>query len=416
VGRIYYGWCVVAMAMAVFALLIGFSFAAFGLFVLPVSKEFGLSRADMNTALILLNLGMAVVAPVIGRMLDRFPLKRIMLVSALILGASLITLGLSRSLWLSAFVMALPLAMALNGGGFLTMTVLIARWFQAQRGRALALAAIGMSLGGMLGPVAIGFLIHVEGWRFALILCGAVASVVLLGLSLILRDHPRPGEADREASAPAREARPTAAPGAPARMGDLLRAPQFWTIGLGSALAFSVTTAVLISLAPLAMGAGFSTVKVTSLLSASAGAAMVGKMVLAVFADRVDRVALMTGICVLVALANAALFASESYGALLATTVGLGLAMGALAPAMQTLVAERFGQASFGTVQGLMAPIIAITSAMAVRFAGEVFDRTDGYDLMFTAFIGVMLAAAALLFATRLFQHPQAASLGAAQA
>jgi MFS family permease len=416
VRRIYYGWCVVAMAMLVFMLLIGTSFSAFGMYVLPVSKEFGLSRADMNTALILLNLGMAVVAPVIGRMLDRFPLKRIMLVSGLILGASLITLGLSRSLWLSAFVVALPLATGLNGAGFLTMTVLIARWFQAQRGRALALAAVGMSLGGMLGPVVAGLLIQAEGWRFALILCGAVASAMLLVLSLVVRDRPRPGETDRQAAAPAGGTHLAARPGAPAKMGELLRAPQLWTIGLGSALAFSVTTAVLISLAPLAMGEGFSTVQVTSLLSASAGAAMGGKLVLAVVADRVDRVALMTGICVVVALANAALFASEGYAALLASAIGLGLAVGALTPAMQTLVAERFGEASFGTVQGLMAPIIAITGAAAVRFAGEVFDRTDGYDLMFTAFIGVSLAAAAMLFATRFFQQAQTPAIGVAEA
>jgi MFS family permease len=407
VRRIYYGWYVVAMATLVFTVLIGIGFSAFGLFVVPVSKEFGLSRADMNSALILLNLGMALVAPGIGRLLDRFPARWTMIASTLILGASLVTLGLSRSLWLNAFIMALPFAIGLHGAGFLTMTVLIARWFQAQRGRAMALAAMGLSLGGVLGPPVIGLLIAAEGWRTTLVLCGFAAAALLLVLSLMVRERPGPGDLEDAKAVAAGEARPPDAVGKPAKMSQLLRAPQFWTIGLSVALAFAVLQAILISLAPLALGAGFTMVKVTSLVSATAGGAMLGKLLLAVVADRVNRVALITVIFLLVALLNGALFASEAYVALLVSATGLGLASGALTPAFQALLADRFGVASFGTVQGLMAPLAAIISAAAVRFAGEVFDRTGGYDLMFLAFIGTMLAGAALMFATRFFREPQ---------
>jgi MFS family permease len=413
VRPIYYGWYVVAMAMAVFTLLIGMSFAAFGLFVVPVSNEFGLSRADMNSALILLNLGMAVVAPIIGRMLDRFPMRRIMVASGLILGASLVTLGLSRSLWLSAFVMALPLAIALHGAGFLTMTVLVARWFEVQRGRAMALAAVGMSLGGVLGPLLLGLIIEAQGWRLALVLCGCLAGAVLLLLGLIVRDRPglgevEPGKPDTTGGAPQATARTN-----PAKVGELLCAPQFWTIALASALAFGVSQGILISLVPLAMGDGVSLVQATGLVSASAAAAAAGKLILAMVADRVDRVALLSSIFVLIALVNGALFASEAYLALLAAAISLGLSSGAMTPAFQALLADRFGPASFGTVQGLMMPPTAVLSAISVRFAGEVFDRTGGYDLMFLTFIGTMLAAAALMFATRFFRPPQASVVGA---
>src|SRR5688572_2817195 len=146
-------------------LLVGSTFTAFGLFVVPVSAEFGLSRAEMNTALILLNIGNAAVAPFIGRMLDRFPVRWIMSSCALLFGACLVTLGLSKSITLSAFVFALPLAVALQGTGTLTVTVLLARWFQVQRGRAMALAALGMSFGSIVVTPAVGFLIQAEGWR-----------------------------------------------------------------------------------------------------------------------------------------------------------------------------------------------------------------------------------------------------------
>ena len=407
--RIYFGWYVVAISVLTFMLLIGTTFTAFGLFVVPVSEDLGLSRADMNTALILLNIGNAAVAPVIGRMLDRFPMRRIMIACAVLFGACLVALGLSKSLLLSAFVFALPLAIALQGTGMLTMTVLIARWFQVQRGRAMVLAALGMSLGGILVTPLIGLLIQAEGWRAALITAGCAVTAIMLAAALVVRDRPGPNDVEGGQSAGA--APKPAAIGAPAKMGEILGTGQFWTIAIGSALALAVGQAAMISLAPLALGAGLTIVKATTLISAAGAGAIGGKLVLAAVADRVDRVALLTGLFLLMIGVAAVLVVSKSYFALLGSAAALGVATGAMPPIFYALLADRFGAASFGTVRGLMAPLIAIVSAIAVRFAGEVYDRTGDYDVMFYTFIVAQLIAAAVMFSTRFFGRPAMASV-----
>ena len=408
--RIYYGWFVVAMSVLVLMLLVGTSFTAFGLFVVPVSEDLGLKRADINTALIFLNIGNAAVGPFIGRALDRFPVKRIMLIGALCFGGSLITLGLSRSLGLSAFIFALPLAIGLTGGGTLTMTVLIARWFQAQRGRAMALMAIGMSLGGVLVTPAVGFLIHSQGWRMALIISGCVVAALLLLTTLIVRDRPGPNDVESRKAVQPSPGGSSAPLGQPEKIGALLRMPHFWTIALGSALALGVSQGVSITLAPLALGAGLTMIKATGLISAAGGGAMAGKLLLAVVADRVDRIALLSGLFVLVALINIALLLSESYIPLLISAGLLGITTGALTPLFYALLADRFGTASFGTVRGLMMPIVAVVGAASVRFAGEVYDRTESYDLMFYTFIVAQLVAAVFMIATRFVSRPALAA------
>lgn len=68
---LYYGWTIVGVSMLIGGLVVGLTFSAFGLFVTPVSEEFGLSRADMNTALIIRNIGSAAMAPLIGRLVDK---------------------------------------------------------------------------------------------------------------------------------------------------------------------------------------------------------------------------------------------------------------------------------------------------------------------------------------------------------
>lgn len=415
--RVYYGWCIVAIAVIANMLVVGATYSAFGLFVLPVSAEYGLSRANMNTALILLNLAAAVVAPLLGRMLDRYRAQRIMMVCAVLLGLSLTVLGLSRSLWLSAAFMTLPLAAGINGAAGLTMNVLVARWFVAQRGRAMALSVLGLSLGSVVVTPLVGFLIETSGWRTALLAIGAAQACLLLLLATFVRERPGPDEVETGArpSAAAGVAGPTpAAATGPMAVGVILRLPQFWSIALSAALALGMAQALTVSIVPLALDGGLTMLQATSLVSTMGAAAIVSKLVLAVVADKVDRVVLLAGLFVLGAVLNAALLASESYALLFATSILMGVTIGTLAPLVYTLLADRFGAASFGTVRGLSAPISSLMGAIAVRFAGEVFDRTGGYDLMFVCFIAAQLVAASLMFSTRYIKPPAAVANPAA--
>lgn len=409
--RIYYGWYVVAIATAVYMLMIGATFAAFGLYVLPVSAEFNLSRANMNTALILMNLGNAFLAPFIGRLLDRVPARRIMITCALLMGASFLILGLSHSLWLSAAVLAVALPAAYLGAGTLTMTVLIARWFTAQRGRAMALAAIGMSLGNITVTPLVGMVIENQGWRAALLMSGGAVTSLLLVLALVLRERPGPGDVEggRRAASAAAPVAHSAGPAIPATVGAILKAPQFWSLSLGAALAMAVGQALAITLVPLAVGNGLTLIQGTSLISVMGGAAIAGTLLLAVVADKIDRISLLAGLFLAGALINVGLHYEHSYALLVAGAGLLGLTLGAATPAFYALLADTFGAASFGTVRGLTMPVVAVLGMIAIRLAGEVFDRTGGYDLMFSAFVVAQLVAAALIFLTRFVSVPLAA-------
>ena len=63
----YFGWIVVFVGAIIMMLVMGTTVSVFGLYVLPVSSEFGLSRADVNSGFALMNLGGAVIAPLVGR-------------------------------------------------------------------------------------------------------------------------------------------------------------------------------------------------------------------------------------------------------------------------------------------------------------------------------------------------------------
>lgn len=400
--KIYYGWWIVAASMVVYMVIVGSCFSAFGLFVKPVSAEFELSRADMNTALILLNLGMAVLAPFVGRLVDRVPVKAMLIASALLVGGSLATIGVSDALMLSAGVITVPLSIGVIAGT-MSMSVLIARWFSVYRGRALALSVIGNSLAGIVVAPLAGWLIEAEGWRTALLMIAALVTVLLLCVALLVRERPGPNDIESATAAaqPARNTLDPAQPQTPLPALDLLRMPQFWTISVGLAIGLAIPQALMITIVPMALEEGLSTIQAASLVSAAGIASIGGKLLLAVVADRVDRIVLLSALFALGSLTSALLLISEDYLLLLCAAALMGVTTGTVPPIFQALVPDRFGLASFGTVRGLIVPITAGTGAIAVRFIGEVFDRTGGYEIGLMVFIVANLIAAALILATR---------------
>jgi MFS family permease len=402
--RIYYGWYIVAISVVIFTLLLGSTYHAFGVFVLPVSGDLGLSRAQTNTALILLSLGNAIWAPIVGQMLDRLPIRPIMLGCALTMGVCLVALGLSHSPWLSAIVLGAPLAFAMQGAGVLTANALVVRWFSVHRGRAMAIALTGMSLGGIVLPPLIAALIEQLGWRRTLVGVGCAVGLTLVALVPIARPRPGPDDVESRAIpadtvAPARDA---AADAQPLKAITLLRMWPFWTIAVSSALTLGVVQALMITIVPLAQDAGVGATQAASLISVLATAGLIGNLLLVPIADRVDRIRLLGGLFVAVALVNGLFFFSHDYPLLATCAALVGLAGGLVSPAFHALIADRFGPASFGTAYGLMTPVLAVTAALCARYAGEVFDRTGGYGLLFVSFIATQAFAALLMFGTAL--------------
>jgi MFS family permease len=411
VRRVYYGWYVVAMAAVIYTVLTGATSGAFGIFVLPVSAELKLTRAEMNTALIFQHLGNAALAPLIGRLLDRVRAKPIMIACAVVFALSFVSLGLSRSLWLSALIMAVGVPTAYLGAGSLTNAVLIARWFSAHRGRAMLLAGLGLSIGTMIAPPIVGLLVEARGWRMALVIMGAAIGALLLTFGLAVRERPGPSDVEAPASAgpPSEQDQPATSP---MSVPVLLRIPDFWLIGLSTAIAVSVSQSVLVTLVPLGRDTGLSMLQAASLVSVLGGGAVAGGLAFSLIADKVDKVILVSALFLLEALVNGGLLLDKRYAMLLACAGALGIIAGTVVHAVYALLADRFGTASFGTVRGMTFLLFGALGMIFIRFAGEVFDRTGSYDLMFGAFVLAQLVAAALMFANRFSRRGVTASGG----
>ena len=182
----YYGWRVVLAAcfgvMAGFGSLFVYTFAVF---VKPLGAEFGWSREAISRGFAIAAVTVGLCSPLLGRWIDRFGPRRIILPCMTVFGCGIASLALLRSGIWQFYVTCFVLGVVGNGAAHLAYSRSISTWFQRRLGMALAFVMVGSGLGAMILPVVAQTIITRSGWRAAYLSLGCLA--LLLGLPLSWR-------------------------------------------------------------------------------------------------------------------------------------------------------------------------------------------------------------------------------------
>ena len=153
---IYYGWWVLAAGAVIEMLAIGSISYSAGLFVLPLQNEFSLSRAAASSALPIAFAGASLMAPLVGYLLDRYPAERVIALGAVLLGVGFAAISLTTSLSIMVAALLVPIGFGGMAIGPLTTSALTSRWFYRRRGRALGIAMVATSGGGIVVAPLVG--------------------------------------------------------------------------------------------------------------------------------------------------------------------------------------------------------------------------------------------------------------------
>src|SRR6056300_640732 len=408
---IYPGWFVHAGLFLCAALVIGSSSYTFGLFVVPVTSELGFDRASIGNGHIALLLGVALLSPLIGRLLDLYSARMVILTGGLSYSLGLFALTVSDNGYILIALIFLPVAYGYTACGTLAVNTVIVRWFQERRGRALGIMAASTSAGGFIMAPFTAAMIDGFDWRLALqINSGIVLTAVILMVALLIRNHPTTstaGYADEFPESEENLASDDNASGTQALLyRDLLRQRNFWLITLAIGLMLFCDQAMVTAQAPFFQDIGIDLPAAALIISCMTASAICGKLFVGYLADRIDLRFVFIGIALVHIALQVLYILQPSYWILLLFATLFGIAIGGVFPAWSTLLAWLFGTENYGTVMGLMTIITKGMAIVGVRMVGEVYDATGSYIPAFYVFIG----AAALSVLLALFlRAPEAA-------
>jgi len=395
-ARAFLGWRMVGVAFVVDFIAVGFFFYSFGVFFKPIAADLGEgSRFSVGLGLSISGFAGSLAAPFIGRMLDRASLKRAMIVGAVIVSVGFGLLSRIDSLWQFYLILGTFFGVGLSLMGGLASGKLVANWFEARRGAAFGVATVGISLSGLVMPVAATWLIANRGWRGGFEIYALVTALVVVPLvALLVVDRPeqigqRPdGEPPLHPDAP-----PSASFERSWHTAEILRSPNFWVIVASFALAFFALSSLLSHLVPFADDRGVPAYRAGWVLSISAGMGVLGKLVFGRLVDRFDaRIAIWISfggqLIGLLLIMNGANYTELATGAAV-----FGFGMGGVIPLQQSVSAAAFGRLSFGKVAGLIRPFQSPITAVGVPLTGWIYDVTGSYDVAFQILVGGYVVA-----------------------
>ena len=167
-NRVFYGWWVVLASAIGLALHFGpIIVPTFGVFLKPLSHEFGWTRAQTSMAISLCALTLTMSVPFIGRLVDYAGARRVILTATSFFGLSVFALAfLSNHIW-QFYAVYIVIGIAASGTTPVPYSKVITRWFDRRRGLALGLPMAASSLSFTLMPFVAQTLIAALGWRHA---------------------------------------------------------------------------------------------------------------------------------------------------------------------------------------------------------------------------------------------------------
>ncbi|MFG1682368.1 MFS transporter [Nonomuraea sp. NPDC049269] len=349
----------------------GILYYAFSVFITPMARDMHAGVAELTGAITLAVLVSAVVAPPIGRWLDRHGGRGLMTVGSALGAAAVLAWSQVHTLvqlYLVCAVLGVASAMVLYEAAF---AVIVARFDAARRARALLAVTVVAGFASSIFLPLTGFLVDRYGWRQALVILAAGYAVTAVPLHfLAVRSRPFSAETDRSV------------------VGAALRERPFWLLAAAFLTQTGAVAVMGVLLVTYLITLGHSPIFAATVAGLLGVLSVTGRLVTTGLQGRWP-----------VALITAAVFALQGAAALLLPVAGrsvagaicavvlFGLGFGVSTIARPALLADRYGTAAYATLSGALALPITVAKAVAPLLAAGVA-QLAGYP-------SVMIAVAA---------------------
>lgn len=382
----FYGWIILACVCCAGLARQGGAVATLSVFIAPMTQEFGWSRTAMSGAVSLGGVLAAILAPFIGRLLDKEGPRRILCIAIPLTGMADIALSQVSSLWMFyvLFVVArvnfaVPFDLGIYGS--------VSNWFVARRPFAMSLATTGLTTGLIILPLVAQLAAdHAGTWRAGWIAIGT--TVLLVGfvpclLFLVRRPEDVGLVPDRQLTA-GMQPPPIVEPSFTRR--EALRTRAFWLLSLFTLLAYPVQAGVSLHQAPFLIERGLSPTIAAAVVSFFSIGSGIASLVFGLIPRRVAIHHRLALVGFLLGAGSAVLLGVKSAEMAFPAAALFGLGVGGLLSMLPLAWADYFGRSSFGAIRGIALSVQVLSQAAGPMISGVLRDLTGGYEASLTTF------------------------------
>ena len=394
------GALIISVVFSSTAIAVGVSQYAFGLFIVPIEETFGWTRTEISASLSFAAVG-GLSAPLLGRAMDRFGARPVLVISLIVFGLSFCLRPLMTELW-HWYALSFMQFATFSGLTVLPAGRLVAAWFPHIRGRMTGVAATGNNVGGLVMPMFIAALLAAMTWSEAYVVLGVASFAIAGAAALVIRETPpAAGARVHRALAAGKRAAPTAPALHDQDLRETVRTRTFYAVLAAITLGTFTYSAILPHILVHLVNKGMANASALSVLGTLAAAGVCGKLLFGWMSERYGARRLMMANLVGQAAFTALLAVAGTSGGLVAAAPLYGLFMGGFGALYILVVQELFGMRHYGSVMGLMNLGTVVSFGLGPLIAGASYDFTGGYGTAFLIVCGLFVAGAVSLILAR---------------
>ena len=393
----FYGWNVVGAMFFGMFLVMG-TRNGFGVFVSNWEEEWGVTTGEISVAAAIGWIINGFSQPILGKIVDRYGGKIMVVVSMFVVGVSYLLLSLIDSVLMLAVLFGGVISFFAGGVSPGTSGAVITRWFQRKRGTAMSVVAAGGSLGGLVMVPFLAQLMLATSWQTTWVVSGIIVLVFGVPASyLILRNSPDDmgllpdGEVKAtgiKASAEQRSRAQAMMRGGPLgadKWTEAFSSWPMWQLSIGYFVCGITTASISTHFVRWAISEDISQANAAWAFGILMGINAGGVVLIGLLSDILQRHFLLAAVYLVRGVAFTTLVIFPGEMAMWAFTIIGGASWLATVPLTTGLTADVYGVRNVGMLGGLINFSHQMGGGAAVLIFGLTFDRLGTYD---PAFLG----------------------------
>ena len=335
-----------------------------------IRREYELSHGGFGTIYMIATLASALTLTRAGQVVDRYSVRRVAMVVIPMLAIGAIAMGFSHHV---ALLLPVIYLLRLFGQGMMVHTAYTgtARWFSAQRGRALSVIILGHNAGDALMPILFVSVAGAIGWRNGWLL--AAASLLLFALPL-------------ESSLAAVNRTPRASDPTPRvsdardwKRSEVIRDPYFYLLMLAVMAPSFIVTVIFFHQVYLVESRGWSMEAFAASFAVSAAVNSCFTLLVGQLIDRFSGVSLLPFVLLPLGAACLVLGSIDAQWSAFAFMALLGVSNGLSTTLFGAVWPEIYGLKNLGSIRALVVSASVLASAVGPGLTGYLIDLGVSY-------------------------------------
>ena len=398
--HIFYGWYILAACFVILFLTTGVRYTI-GVVFKPLITEFGWDRGLVSLGFFINMTIYSFSIIIAGRAYDRYGPKWVIIISNVFLSTGFMSLAFIGSFRGFFIFYGIVAALGMGGTTVPLFAVLTSKWFEKGRGLAVSLGLTGSCVGQFVLVPVFTILVLRYGWRISYFFIGLVMLIIITTLAfLVIKGDPHDlglkpwGHTNEVKLRKEGDKKPAALESRDLGLTDAMKTYSFWLFVAFMLICGSGDFMVTTHLIPMVTDYNIPVTTAGNMLAWLGLMSLPGILIAGPLSDKIGTKIPIFLTFLLRFVLFILILKYQNLVSFYIFACAFGFTLLITAPLNAILVGRLYGFSHIGLISGFITTIHHLGGGFLAYVAGEVFDRTGSYRLIFILSAVMVLIAA----------------------